>query len=126
MLLSGFLSLQYILSSSLQLQGSSDRRDRVPRNLRPRRPMASWDFGDFDWVLSVLLCGRLALVALANDLFYHAVHCREPLLFSQHLFDFGYLQMSLVVCCPNHLSLETCGYENPISPEIKSSTMQSS
>ena len=51
-------------------------------------PWLLWDVGNFDWFFSVLLCGHLALTALGNDLFYHAVHCGKPVLLSQRLLGF--------------------------------------
>ena len=38
-------------------------------------PWLLWDVGD--WLFSVLLCRHLAPIALANDLFYRAIHCGE-------------------------------------------------
>ena len=49
---------------------------------------------DFDGFLPVLLCGNLAFLTLANDLFDHTVHGWKPILSSYHLLCFGRPQMS--------------------------------
>ena len=80
-------------------------------------PWFLWNVCTLDWLLSVLLCGHLAFITLADDLFYHAIHRRKPMLFSQHLFSFGHAKMSQVECCFNHLSLEACRNNNLVYPK---------
>ena len=49
---------------------------------------------DFDGFLPWLLCGNLAFITLANDLFDHTVHGWKPILSLYHLLCFGCPQIS--------------------------------
>ena len=53
---------------------------------------------DFDGFLPALLCGNLAFITLANDLFDHSVHDWKQILSSYHFLCLGRSQMSKVVC----------------------------
>ena len=60
-------------------------------------PWRLCDVGNFDWFFSVLLCGHLAFIAFAIDLFYDAVHWRKPVL---SIYWLGILRstLALIMC----------------------------
>ena len=90
-------------------------RIRSPKVYSYDVPWFLWNV--FNWFLSVLFSGHLALIALANNVLYHAVHQGKPILLAQRLFCFGHSKMSQMVCCFNHLTLEACGYNDPVCSE---------